>query len=62
VIAAIKRTRIKFAFDRIACGRNGIEIIPAIGNRKDKKSNKKSGINFWYGCYFIAGRNKYFHS
>lgn len=45
VIAAIKRTKIKLAFDRIECGRNGIEIIPAIGNTKDKKSNKELVIN-----------------
>jgi hypothetical protein len=45
VITAIKRTKIKLAFDRIECGRNGIEIIPAMGNTKDKKSNKGFVIN-----------------
>ena len=44
VIAAIKSTNIKLPFALIECGRNGIEIIPAIGNNKAKESNKKSVI------------------
>lgn len=45
VIAAIKSRKIKLAFALIECGRNGIKIIPVIGNIKDKKSNKESVID-----------------
>ena len=44
VVAAIRSTKIKLAFALTECGRNGIEIIPAIGNSKDKKSSKESVI------------------
>jgi len=42
---AIKRTKQKLTFDLIECGRNGIKIIPAIGNTEAKKSNKESVID-----------------
>jgi hypothetical protein len=45
VIAAINNTKIKLAFALNACEKKGIEIIPAMGNIKDKKISEKSFID-----------------
>lgn len=42
VTTAIRSTKTKFAFERIECGMNGIEIMPANGKRKDKNKNEDS--------------------
>lgn len=53
VIAVINNTKIKFTLALTECGSNGIEIIPAIGSSKVKKSNKESVIDIWYGSYYL---------